>query len=369
MSDKVSTKVLNLQTHQKKTVAVAVKVSEFNLQLSDIYALQIEPTSHCNARCPHCSRFDEQGNVHKDLTLAHLNIDAIQRNLELSNMINLGTVVLEGDKGDPAMHPKLEKIIELFSLAPSQPLITVVTNGSIRSDTWWQRLAEKKYPNLQVVFSIDGLKDTNHLYRVGLDYDKIMSNVQAFISAGGHAAWKFILFKHNEHQFDQVVEISQQMGFEEFIYTTCRPGEFRGQTKWPVILDGKISHSLEQPCRPKQGIIAHVVKKNKIFNHGLHRERVCPNLSSGRLYINYLNQVIPCCMMHFDTQNQYSGTERLHEMTGGFDQQDLTIYSMTSILNHQFFHHTLKDSLVQGQWHFNCVRSCKPQIIKNLQYV
>ena len=347
----------------------AEKVSEFNLQISDIRTLQIEPTSHCNARCPHCPRFDQHGNVHEDLTLGHLDIEAIQHNLELANMINLDTVILEGDKGDPAMHPKLEKIIELFSLAPSHPRIQVVTNGSIRSTTWWQQLAEKNYPNLQVIFSIDGLKDTNHLYRVGLDYDKIMSNAQAFISAGGHATWKFILFKHNEHQFDQVVKTSQQMGFQGFIYETCRPGDFRGQTQWPVMSDGKISHYLERPCRPKSGIIDHVVKKIKPPGRTLRRERICPNLSAGQIYITYLNQVIPCCMMHFDTQHQYPGTQRLHEMTGGFDQQDLSVHSMTNILNHQFFKYSLHDSLIQGKWQFNCVRSCKTKILDNLKYV
>ena len=42
------------------------------LKLSDIHTLQIEPTSFCNARCPHCPRFDSNGQVHADLDLDQL---------------------------------------------------------------------------------------------------------------------------------------------------------------------------------------------------------------------------------------------------------------------------------------------------------
>lgn len=368
MCAKDSTKALNSATLKRRTAVDAGKVFESNLQLSDIRTLQIEPTSYCNARCPHCPRFDSDGQVHPDLTLDHLDL-AVINNLELSSMTNLELVVLEGDKGDPLMHPNIERMIEAFSQAPSQPAIRLFTNGSIRTPVWWRELAQKRYPRLTVIFSIDGLKDTNHLYRVGLDYDTIMSNAQAFISGGGHAAWKFIRFKHNEHQFDQVLETSRSMGFDEFIYTTCRPGDFQGLSQWPVRQQGQITHFLQQPNQSISGVIQLVAKPQRKITTHLQPQRLCPNLSAGQIYITYLGQVIPCCMMHFDTKLNYPGTEQLREMTGGFDQQDLHLHALSEILQNQFFKHSLRDSLASGQWHFNCVRSCKSQIEKNLQHV
>jgi MoaA/NifB/PqqE/SkfB family radical SAM enzyme len=359
---------LNSAILQKKTAVVAGKVSESNLQLSDIHTLQIEPTTYCNARCPHCPRFDSTGQVHPALALGHLDIKAMITNLELEKMTGLHTVVLEGDKGDPLMHPRIEDLVHLFSSAPSQPEIRLFTNGSIRSADWWHDLAQKKYPNLRVIFSIDGLEDTNHLYRVGLDYDTIMQNVRAFIAGGGHACWKFILFKHNQHQFDSISEISKTLGFAEFIYTTCRQGDFQGLSKWPVQHDGTVTHYLEPPTSSKHGILKHKHTGTKNHATATHPERLCPNLSNGQIYINYLAQVVPCCMMHFDTQLDYPGRDRLQEMTGGFDNQDLTKHSMSQILGKQFFAHTLRDSLGKGQWHFNCVRSCKSQITENLKH-
>jgi len=340
-----------------------------SLEISDINILQIEPTTYCNARCPHCPRFDNQGNLHADLNLGHLNIDAIEHNLELKNMTNLRTVILEGDKGDPLMHPKIAKIIDIFAMAPSQPEVRLVTNGSIRSSAWWQQLAQKNYSNLQVVFSIDGLEDVNHLYRIGLNYKNIMDNVQSFISNGGHATWKFILFHHNEHQLDQICKLSQQLGFEQFIFTPCRSGDFAGQTQWPVLKDGTITHYLEPPHHPQEGRVRHIDRKIPSVLVKSNPERICPNLSNGQVYITHQNYVIPCCMMHFDTELQYIGTQHLRTMTGGFNQQSLVQYSMSEVLNHEFFNHKLTDTLKHKRWHINCARSCKSQILKNLKYV
>jgi MoaA/NifB/PqqE/SkfB family radical SAM enzyme len=284
-------------------------------------------------------------------------------------MTNLSLVVLEGDKGDPAMHPGIEQIIKVFSKAPSQPTIRLFTNGSIRSATWWTNLAQKNYPNLRVIFSIDGLADTNHLYRVGLDYDTIVNNACAFISAGGHALWKFIFFKHNEHQFDQIVKVSRQLGFEELIFTTCRPGDFQGLAQWPVQDHGKITHYLEKPLTFRSGSVQHKKITFKTVRTDHQQQRLCPNLSAGQVYITYQGLVIPCCMMHFDTKLQYPGTKRLQEMTGGFDQQDLNINTMSTILGNQLFANELTDSLRSGNWHLNCVRSCKSQIKENLKHV
>ena len=55
----------------------------------------------------------------------------------------------------------------------------------------------------KVIFAIDGLEDTNHLYRVNTNFNKIMENAKAFINAGGIARWDFIAFAHNEHQIEE----------------------------------------------------------------------------------------------------------------------------------------------------------------------
>jgi sulfatase maturation enzyme AslB (radical SAM superfamily) len=301
--------------------------------------------------------------------LAHLNVDAVIANLELPGMTGLNQVILEGDKGDPLMHPHLLKLIHALASAPTQPRIQVYTNGSIRSAQWWRDLAQKNYANLRVIFSIDGLADTNHLYRVGLDYDIIMQNVQAFISDGGHAIWKFILFKHNEHQLDSAIALSREMGFEEFIHIPCRQWDFQGLDRWPVRDNDSITHYIEPPSMSSYGHITNLASSSLQRKIQRHPHRLCPNLSKGQVYITYLGQVLPCCMMHFDTTLNYPGTDHLRALTGGFHNQDLNQHTMSQVLEHQFFTRTLHDSLKTVNWHSSCKNSCTSQITENLKYV
>jgi sulfatase maturation enzyme AslB (radical SAM superfamily) len=92
------------------------------------------------------------------------------------------------------------------------------TNGSMKRPEWWAELARTIVRKGYVIFGLDGLEDTNHLYRQGTVWSKIMENVQAFIAAGGRARWDFIVFAHNEHQVEQAEQLSKDMGFEKFQY-------------------------------------------------------------------------------------------------------------------------------------------------------
>lgn len=334
------------------------------MTLSDIKILQLESTSHCNAACPHCSRFDDQGFLHPNLTLAHLDVAFLQKNLQIDHLINLKHVLLEGDRGDPLMHPDIEKLISVFSYAPSSPKISLVTNGSIRSNTWWSELGKKAYPGLEVHFSIDGLADTNHLYRVNLNFDKIIENARAFIDAGGRAVWKFIRFKHNQHQIEQALELSRQLGFAEFHSMPCRIGSFQGLKEFPVRVQGHLRHNIE-PGNNTQDIQITRHSPGVDFKLGpMNYDKICPNLVKGQINITYQGHVIPCCMMHFDTALPYHGTEYLAELSHGLENQNINNLSLSQILSNPLFDHTLTQSLINGKWHSTCTKSCKPQLIQ-----
>ena len=206
-----------------------------------IRKLVFEPTTFCNAHCPHCPRFDEDGFVHSWMDTQHLPLDIVET-ITKKTMPHLSRVQFQGDKGDPCMHPQIFEMIQHFKFTDT---ISLVTNGSIHSTRWWQELASIK--NLIVTFSIDGLEDTNHLYRVNLQFNKIMSNAQAFIDAGGCAIWKCLVWKHNQHQIEEIKECARRMGFHRVLFKDPDISRFQGLKSWPVKRNGVYLHDIAPP--------------------------------------------------------------------------------------------------------------------------
>ena len=133
-----------------------------------------------------------------------------------------------GNYGDPTAHPETLDILRYFREHGTKN-VSISSNGASRSPEWWAELATiingeggsrdniKNYYGGRVTFSIDGLADTNHLYRVGAKWDRIVENVTAFINAGGRARWQWIMMNHNEHQLEQAKAYAKDLGFSEFI--------------------------------------------------------------------------------------------------------------------------------------------------------
>jgi len=295
----------------------------------DIVELVVEPSSHCNSRCPHCPRFTEDGYVHPDLPLAHLTTKQL-KGLDPAQLTNLKIVTFEGDKGDPAMNPALLDLIALF---PTDVRIVIASNGGIRSRSWWQRLAQ--LPNVTVNFSIDGLADTNHLYRIGVNYSRAISNAQAFIKAGGIAHWRCLVFQHNQHQIEEIMQLSSELGFASVQFRMPHLARFQGLTIWPVKINGKYSHDLLPATMTEKDMQAHSRVHKAIiqsrFKNTLNKSR-CPWASHNKLYINFQAHVLPCCMMHFETLNNYPGQQLFSSLVTTFNCISLEHAQLEDIL-------------------------------------
>jgi len=343
------------------------------IAIDQIKTLQLEITTYCNAKCPHCPRFSEDGSGHlaPSVKLQHWDIPAVVANLEVEKMTLLERIIIEGDKGDPVMHPKLYDLLVYFSQAPSHPIVELTTNGSIQSAKWWTKIAA--IPNLIVRFSIDGLKDTNHLYRVGTDFDRIVANAQAFISAGGNALMKTLLFKHNEHQIDELIQFSLDMGFFAIWFMRGDLGRFLGLPVWPVQIDGQVIHTIEPSNEYKNAhniIHRSIPKYEQVLGNELDvHDFICPNLTKGRLYIAYQQHVIPCCMMHNDLYLDYpSGRRLINEIVGDIDSIDLSKHKMSAILTSSLFNNRLEDHFYNGRHLPTCTKSCKSQIVSRIEF-
>lgn len=181
--------------------------------------LHIELSSICNAACPLCPRCQSNStNVRKDLVETYITFDNFKKYFPIHIIKNLDKILYCGTMGDPITNKDLLLILN-YVIAHNPDCEQVInTNGGTRTKDFWKHLGQMfNTENRKVTFSIDGLEDTNHLYRRNVAWQKLINNVDTFISNGGHARWEFLVFAHNEHQLETAKNLSQQLGFKLFL--------------------------------------------------------------------------------------------------------------------------------------------------------
>ena len=184
--------------------------------LDKIRVLHIEPTTVCNAACPQCGREDDRY-YNDQLHASELNLAQVQSMYSPKFVAQLEKMFMCGNFGEPAAAKDTLNIYRYFKTHNSNIVLGMNTNGSIRTTSWWIELANIfSNPYSYVVFSLDGLEDTNHIYRKNTVWSKIMENAQAFIQAGGSAHWDMLVYEHNEHQVEQAKTLARDMGFSWF---------------------------------------------------------------------------------------------------------------------------------------------------------
>lgn len=183
--------------------------------LREIKVLHLEPTDVCQAACPLCAR---ETDVNFDKSQKHhLTIDQVLNHIDRESIQNLDKMFMCGNYGDPAAGRHTLEIYRYFRAINPEITLGMNTNGAIQNTAWWQILGEIFHRQQDyVVFSIDGLEDTNHIYRRGVDWHKLMENAKSYISTGASAHWDMLVYQHNEHQVDASEQLARDMGFSWF---------------------------------------------------------------------------------------------------------------------------------------------------------
>lgn len=185
-------------------------------QYNDIRTVHLEVTDSCNAACPMCARNINGGEDNPQLPNKELYLEDVKKIFTVDFIKQLDRLYMCGNYGDPIAARDTLEIFDYFRQHNPKMNLSMHTNGSAKKPDWWKNLAKVLGKNSHVVFSLDGLEDTNHLYRQNTIWSKIMENAQAFIDAGGRARWDYIVFAHNEHQVEEAKALSEKMGFEKF---------------------------------------------------------------------------------------------------------------------------------------------------------
>jgi MoaA/NifB/PqqE/SkfB family radical SAM enzyme len=304
------------------------------INIDNLNVINVELTDYCNAACPMCSRFKWDGTLYTEkVNKNHTTLELIQDKISLDVIRRLKKFYSVGTYGDPLMNPDTTKIYEYIRKNNENCLLEMHTNAGGRDEEFWKLLART---GVKVFFSIDGLEDTNHLYRRNVNWDKLISNVKAFIAEGGSAHWKFIVFLHNEHQIEQARKLSNDLGFKTFGVSysdrwkefNWQTGEIKDITKWPVE-----DYFIEKPKSQENKYYEKRSVKVLPEQFNLLKKIECKAASNENyeIYLRANGFVQPCCML---------GDIDVHQsrfLIRNFDSVNLNKSSLEDILNGKYF--------------------------------
>lgn len=329
------------------------------LSYQSIRSVHIEPTSRCNLLCPQCSRVHEN-NINPAMPVSDLSWKTLEPTFTKEFCSNLRHVYFCGNYGDPLASNLFLEILENLH-ARGVPMMSVFTNGSLRDPVYFRDLVKLLGPEGKVVFAIDGLSDTNHIYRRGSNWSKIENNLRSFIGAGGRVRWDYLIFEHNAHQVDEARELARSLGVVEFraksttqfIESTVA----KGLKKINVLSVKNKKTGEENVIKPVEKSLKLIEKVQKITEeHGSFDQYIldtdirCKTRAEKNIYIDFTGKVWPCCWMgsgrfHPDPNRQSRKDHEIIENLYGNDFNQLNSkQTLIEILEHPFFKNDLVDS-------------------------
>lgn len=301
------------------------------IEKNNIVAFNIEHTSYCNLLCPQCARVvngKPNPNVHKN----SMTLQDYMRIFSPKFCKQIEHIFFCGNYGDPLADAYFLDCVKYLKINDIR--LTIYTNGSLRSRNWWVELTYILGKDDKVIFAIDGLEDTNHLYRQNANFKTIMRNVSAFIGHGGKARWDYLVFKHNDHQVEEAKQLAKDMGFysfnEKITQRYIADKNYRSDKG-----HGKFGQIIE-----KYGTWENYIDNTEI---------TCKYQRDKIMYIDFDLNLWPCCwvgapLFFYGDENIQRNQiiELLKKYGKGFNS--LRNHTIDEILDHPFYKHDLVDS-------------------------
>ena len=180
---------------------------------ANIKQIEVALTNACNAACPQCPRNVYGGKTLDNLPHLFWTLNSFKKVFTANVLNHIQTLYFCGTYGDPLACKDLIPICHYVKESAPRIKLGIHTNGGLKGTNIFKKLAT--YVDT-IAFGIDGLSDTNHLYRRNVVWSKVIANATAYIQSGGDAVWDYIVFRHNQHQVSTARTLSKELGFSKF---------------------------------------------------------------------------------------------------------------------------------------------------------
>jgi molybdenum cofactor biosynthesis enzyme MoaA len=326
----------------------------------NIRIVHVEASSRCNSHCPMCSRFTADGFIQPGLVEGDLTSDVFYKLFTLEFTSQLEHVYFSGVYGDPCLNKLLPEFVN-YLMDNGCRSISIDTNGGYRDTDWWASMARD---NVMINFALDGT-DNEALgkYRMGVKFDKVFDNIQAFISAGGVAQWNFIVFEHNEHQVETAKKLSNQIGAKFRLKVTQK---FNNKRDYKVMKEGKQVFTLQPP---KDSAYRHSNVGSEehtpitLFNFEIKNYKklnenkvTCKSLERQEVFLSASGLLFPCCYIGTYTHDS-PGSWQFNKLYDIKDF-DLNNNSVEQVLEIQYNISNKWNDTVENGNLITCLKTC-----------
>jgi MoaA/NifB/PqqE/SkfB family radical SAM enzyme len=180
----------------------------------------IEFTYICPLQCPFCDRQDERLDVKRIISRN----DNISRDNFIKLLKYFNSFYFCGQISDPIYHPEFKDLLDYCNNFPEKKVV-IYTNGTRKKLNWWKEVFLSSHSNIIWRFGLDGTdQETANIYRVNTNFDEVFNVMKMGASMGANIEWHFIVFKHNEHQIDELIKLGKENGITISI---------RNSDRWP----------------------------------------------------------------------------------------------------------------------------------------
>lgn len=351
----------------------------------NLNSVHVELSSKCNAACPGCSRFEMNSPIVKEsLKQQSVSLDQFKNWFPPKLVPQIINWLFCGTYGDPLAANDIYEILK-YLCENGAKNIQINTNAGLRSPSLFKKIGELFVTHSNdykaITFSIDGLADTNHIYRRNVIWNKVWENLMAYRSTGAKADWDFLQFKHNVHQVDEARELAKKHGIGFFLKNpfgvdkTSMPVynknleldyliEHATDNGYPTYHPAKIGYVAPMPAKIEaEGCITCMSKRPAHAPYNQH--------TLTEIYIDSLGNVLPCCFVSvgmvggiFDWGTQVQQIHANMEL-----KNNLNHYSIKEILDSgilETWSNSWKNKSIAACWQF-CGRSVeKHGMIDNL---
>ena len=181
-------------------------------------AIRLESTTYCQLKCPSCPT--AHGEIGSKFGNGFLDPESFKK------LVDQNPAIVHVELSNWGEFLLNQNLAEIVKYAYEKGVVLTASNG-VNMNTARKDILEVlvKYKFRQMTCSIDGASQESYSkYRINGNFDRVIEHIreinrhkQAYNTTFPRLLWKFILFKHNQHEVDKARKMAAELDMDFFI--------------------------------------------------------------------------------------------------------------------------------------------------------